>query len=199
MKTPSGPPDNRSGASLPELLVALTLVGLGAALAIPATVTATDEARVRQAAAFVAGQMRLARQDAIFRGSSSALVFDQVGGRWLFRTCRDGNRNGVRRAELLNGPDRCDGNAIDVAMLFPGTAISVDAALRGPDGEAGSSDPVRLGASNLASFSPSGTCTSGSVFLRSQSGEQLLVRVAGATARTRVLRFDRGALAWRDE
>jgi type II secretory pathway pseudopilin PulG len=188
-----------TGASLPELLIALALIGILGGLAVPATVTATDEARVRQAAAFLAGRMRLARQDAIFHNASSALVFDQLAGRWLFRACVDGNGNGLRRAELTRGPDRCTEGSFDIGVMCPGVAIAVDATLRGPDNEPGSADPVRLGSSNLASFSTSGTCTSGSVFLRSASGEQVVVRIAGVNARTRILRFDRRTGAWRDE
>jgi prepilin-type N-terminal cleavage/methylation domain-containing protein len=187
-----------TGASLPELLIVLAVIGIAGAIAVPATVTATDEAHVRQAAAYLAGRLRLARQDAVFHTASTGLLFDLGQGRWTFRVCVDGNGNGLRRSEVTHGTDRCVEDPIDLATQFSGVSIAVDPTLRGPDNEPGSPDPVRLGASNLASFSPTGTCTAGSIYLRSARGEQYVVRVAGVNGRTRVLKYDRGQRAWRD-
>jgi hypothetical protein len=104
----------------------------------------------------------------------------------------------LRRADVTRGADRCVEGPIDLATQFSGVSIDVDPTLRGPDGEAGSADPVRLGASNLASFSAAGTCTAGSIYLRSARGEQYAVRLAGVNGRTRVLKYDRATRAWRD-
>jgi hypothetical protein len=57
-------------------------------------------------------------------------------------------------------------------------------------------DPIRLGASNLASFSSNGTATSGSVYIRGRHA-QYVVRVFGATAKVRILKFDRAANQWK--
>jgi hypothetical protein len=40
------------------------------------------------------------------------------------------------------------------------------------------------------SFTPDGTASSGTVYVRGRGGAQYAVRVLGATARTRVLRYD---------
>ena len=186
------------GSSLIEILVVVCIAAGVVAMATPSVVTATDAGRAREAAAFLAGRLRAAKQQAVLQSASTALVFDQVGTRWTFRVCIDGNGNGIRRSEIAKGQDTCVDGPYDVAALFPGVAIDVDASLKGPDGEAGSADPVRFGASNVASFSPAGTCTSGSVFVRSARGEQFIVRVAGVNGRLRVLRYDKGSKGWRD-
>jgi hypothetical protein len=81
-------------------------------------------------------------------------------------------------------------------QLFPGVEIAVDPLLRGPGGEAGSPNPVRFGSADLVSFAASGSCTAGSVFLRSAGGAEYIVRVAGVTSRIRVMRYERAASAW---
>jgi hypothetical protein len=81
--------------------------------------------------------------------------------------------------------------------MFPGVEIGVDPQLRGPSGEAGSADPVRLGSTDIASFSPLGSCTAGTVFLRSRGGAQYAVRISGIAGRLRVLWYERVA-GWRE-
>jgi len=76
--------------------------------------------------------------------------------------------------------------------------VSVDGTIRGPDGDPPSSAPVRFGSSDIASFSPTGSCTAGSLFLRSPKGVQFAVRVAGVTGRLRLLRYDAPARVWRE-
>jgi hypothetical protein len=58
------------------------------------------------------------------------------------------------------------------------------------------SDPLRIGQTSLLSFSPTGSCTSGTIYVAAPAGPQLAIRIMGATGRTRVLRFDRGAGQW---
>lgn len=186
------------GASLIELLIVVAILLIAAGLALPTTAAAIDEGRVRQAAAFLAGRLRDAKQQAVTRTASTGLVFDLVDGRWTFRLCVDGNVNGLRRADLRANVDVCVDGPVDVAALFPGVSILVDNTIRGPDNDPPSSDPVRFGASNLASFSPSGGCTAGSLFVRSKKGAQYAVRVAGVTGRLRVLRYDAAARTWRE-
>lgn len=185
------------GASLIELLVAAALIASLTGLAAPATAHSVDVSRARDASGFIAARFRLARQHAVFRAESVGLVFDSVDSRWLLRVCVDGNGNGLRRAEIADGTDTCPDGPYDVSRMFPGVNIAVDPGLRGPEGEPGSSDPVRFGSSDMASFSPEGTGTAGSLFLRSGKGRQFVVRVGNITGRTRVLRYDPGSRNWR--
>ena len=186
-----------SGTSLVELLLVLAVFAALAAMAAPATAHAIDAGRAHDAAAFVAARLRVTRQHAAFRTTTVGLVFDQVGGRWQMRVCQDGNGNGLRRADITAGTDTCREGVYDLADMFPGISIAVDSSIRGPDGEAGSADPVRFGTSDIASFSPEGTGTAGSLYLRSRRGRQFAVRVSNITGRTRVLEYDAAATAWR--
>lgn len=185
-----------AGATLVDVLLVVVLISGSTTVAVPQTTTLTDAARARQAAAFVGARARQARHDAVLHGANVGLVFDFVAGRWLIRGCRDGNGNGLRRADIQSGVDPCADGPFDIAQLFPGLSIGVDPTIRGPAGEAPNPDPVRFGNANLASFSPVGTCTSGSLYLRSRSGTQYAVRILGGTGRLRVLRYDR--TGWRE-
>jgi hypothetical protein len=187
------------GATLTDLVMAMAVVLVMSGLSAPVIANAVEDGRLRHAAGFIATRFRLARSRAAATSTAIAVLFDRTtGGRWQFRVCEDGNGNGVRRADVDAGRDRCVDGPHDLAALFPGVAVGSDPAIRGPDGEPGSVDPVRFGAGDLASFSPAGTCTSGSLWLRSRSGSQFSVRVAGVTGRARVLRYDRAAALWRD-
>ena len=191
-------PDPEQGVTFVELLIALTVVAVVVAFAVPTTAATVDAGRVGHAAGMMAGRFRLARQEAVAQSRSVGVVFDQANGRWTFRICVDGNGNGIRRAEIASGTDRCVEGPVDVEAMFPGIRIDVDPLVRGPGGEPPSPDAVRFGAGDLASFSPLGSCTSGTLFLRSPLGALYAVRIGGATGRTRVLRYDRASAAWLD-
>jgi len=102
---------------------------------------------------------------------------DRVGV--TFQTFVDENRNGVRSADIAAAVDRPLDAPARLPELFPG----VDIALAPELGD----DAVRLGSSNLLSFTPAGTATPGTIHVRGRDGTQLAVRVLGATGRTRVL------------
>jgi hypothetical protein len=184
------------GYSLVELLLVLIAATTLISITLPMTAVSTDAERARHAASFVATRFRLARQQAVARTASVGLVFDQLNGRWIVRVCADANGNGLRRSDVNAGIDRCFDGPHDLETLFPGVRVAVDSSLQGPGGEPGSPDPVRFGASNIASFSSSGSCTAGSLFLRSARDVQYAVRVAGVTGRTRILRYNAAAGSW---
>lgn len=185
-----------AGVTLIELAVVLTIVLILAAVAVPATATAIDAGRVRQAATFVTAKFRLSRHQAIFGGRNVGIVFDQVDGEWAFRLCQDGNDNGMRRADIDAGVDACIEGPHRMRDLFPDVSVALDPTIPDPAGATGSDDPVRFGVSDLASFSSNGTCTSGTLYLRSAQGTQYAIRVAGITGRTRLLRFDPASGDW---
>ena len=185
------------GSSLVGVVLVLVMSVTLASLALPATSAALDEGKIRQAATFVATRLRDAKQQALGRTASTGLVFDLIGARWTFRVCVDGNGNGIRRSELKSGKDVCVEGPLDLAVLFPGVTVSIDSTIRGPDDDPPASDPVKFGSSDIASFSPFGSCTAGSLYLRSARGMQYAVRVAGGTGRTRILRYDAFSRTWR--
>ena len=184
------------GYSLVELLLVLVAATTLISITLPMTAVTTDAERARHAASFVATRFRLARQQAVARTASVGLVFDQLNGRWVVRVCADANGNGLRRSEVNASIDRCFDGPHDLETMFPGVRVAVDSWLQGPGGEPPSPDPVRFGASNIASFSSSGSCTAGSLFLRSARDVQYAVRIAGITGRTRILRYNPAAGTW---
>ena len=187
-----------AGATLVDLVLALAITALLGGLSAPLVGRAVGAARIRQAAAVVASRFRLARSHATATTGMVAVVFDQIGTHWVFSVCEDRNGNGIRRAEIQAGTDVCRDGPYDLASLFPGVSVAADASVRGPDGEAGSADAVRFGVSDVASFSPSGTCSAGSLWLRGAGGAQYVIRVAGITGRVRILRYDAASAQWRD-
>jgi len=184
------------GFTIVELVAVVAVAVILASMTMPLSATVVDTGRVRAAAAFVASRFRLARIEAVNRVSNVGVVFDLVHGRWQIRACRDGTGNGLRRADIASGTDPCFDGPHEFSAMFPGVDIAVDPLLVGPAGEPGNPDPVRFGTPDIASFSPTGSCTSGSLFLRSTKGQQFAVRVSGANGRLRVFRYDRTPRAW---
>lgn len=184
------------GFTCVELVLVLGIIVMLASLVVPATAQVMDASRARQAAGFMASRFRLARLQAVSSTRSVGLVFDLVGGRWTFRLCTDGNGNGLRRAELMTRQDGCTEGPYDLSAMFPGMAIDVDPRLPGPEGDPSTGDPVRFGSSDILSFSAAGTCTAGTLFLRSENGTQYGIRISNLTARTRILRYEAGLRQW---
>jgi hypothetical protein len=189
-------PRSSAGYSLIELLLVLLAATTIVSVTVPMTSVSMDAGRARHAAGFVAARFRLARQQAAARSTTVGLVFDRVAGRWSVRVCGDGNGNGLRRSDISAGVDRCFDGPHDLEAMFPGVQVAVDGSIRGPSGEPPSPDAIRFGASDMASFSPSGSCTAGSLFVRSAGNVQYAVRVAGVTGRTRILRYNAVSQSW---
>ena len=76
---------------------------------------------------------------------------------------------------------------------FPGVRIGIAPELRI------GTDPVRVGAGGLLSFTPLGTATAGSIYIVGKDRSQYAVRVLGATARTRLQRYDARRAVWVDQ
>jgi Tfp pilus assembly protein FimT len=147
------------------------IVAVVAAVAVPVSLAGVDRSRGWAASRFVAARMAQARAQAVGRGAAVAV---RIEGRDLtasLSSFADSNRNGVLTREIDDGVDsRLDG-PVTLAALFPGVAVSDEGVVR------------------LFSFSPDGTATTGSVYLRSRDGTRFAIRVLGVTARVRIERF----------
>jgi Tfp pilus assembly protein FimT len=181
--------------SLVEVLAVLAVAACALGIGLPGLTHGLDDKRTRDAAAFLAGQFRLVRQRAVLTGQHHAVVFDDVGGDVGWRVCRDQDRDGVSRADITAGIDRCDGPARPLSAQFTRVRIGYVPGVPGLDGETAGA-PLRFGTSRMAVFTSEGTATAGSVVVRGERVAQSAVRVVGATGRTRVLRFDTGQRAW---
>lgn len=165
-----------------DLVFSCAVISLMCAVAIPQTVATIERARGAAAARYLAGRMALARARAVGRSATIALQFASTPTGVNVTIVEDGNRNGVRTREIELGIDREIEPAIRLADLFPGVEIGLTPLVAG-------TDPIQLGGTDLLSFTPRGTATSGSVYVKGRDGTQWVVRVLGSTARARVLRF----------
>lgn len=153
------------------------------------------------AARLVATQVRLARARAVRDGTHVALVFGRGrDGAVVFQSYRDGNGNGVRQAEVRGGVDVAMGDPVAPGDWFTGAAIAIPRDLppidTGADVTAGD-NPVRLsGGGAILSCGPSGTTTSGTIYVAGARREAFAIRVLGATGRLRMFEYVPGSDQW---
>jgi prepilin-type N-terminal cleavage/methylation domain-containing protein len=178
------------GYTLIEILFVTSLIAIVSAIAVPQSLVTLDRARAAAAARYLASRMAMARSHAVMRSAHVALRFDEGRSGITFRMFVDGNHNGVRTSDIASRVDPALDAPARLSDLFPGVAIAVS-------GDAGR-DPLRIGSSNLLSFSPLGTASSGSVYVRSRDGSQFAIRVLGATGRVRVQRYVPRTRTWAD-
>ena len=148
---------------------------------MPPLTTALDRSRAHGAARFVLSRMVLARYQAVSRGAVVALRVARVGPDTVITTIVDGNRNGVLAVDIAEGIDRLQGSATVLSGDFPGVTVA----------------PLD-GAGVAFSFSPLGTSSSGTLYFSGRDGARFAVRVVGATARPRVLRYQPATDSWTD-
>jgi prepilin-type N-terminal cleavage/methylation domain-containing protein len=190
------------GFQLIELLAVLAVCGIGAAIAVPPLLRAAARFRVELAAEEVAGALRQARLVAIRQSANVAVRFRVAGSDVSFALYRDGDGDGVLNRDIDAGvdpevapPRRLMHVGGDVRFGLPGRPVrdpgDPRAWLQNP------ADPVRFNRSDLASFSPLGGSTPGSLYLTDGAEGVAAVRVSGRTGRIQVLRYDFPTEAWR--
>ena len=184
--------------SLLDLVFAMGLAATLGSMAIPQTLSSLDEVRAVAAARHVANQLQRARTEAIARGAATALRVTRLPSGYGFQLHVDGNRNGVLSADILAGVDQPIDAFEQLHDRFAGVEFGALLALPSvdPAGTPPGTDPIRVGASDIATFTPLGTSTSGSLYILGRNGTQLVVRIYGQTGRTRVLRFQPGSAQW---
>lgn len=178
-----------SGYSLVELMFVAGVMALLSAVAVPVFTRGLDHYRTRGAARYLAGRLQRARAEAVARGANVALCFSRAGARITFGVFVDGNRNGVLTADIAAGIDRPIAATADLAD-FTGVQFGLVTGVVAPDGTPLAGDPIRFGLPRMASFTPVGTASAGSVYLRGRDGAQYAVRVYGDTGKTTVWRFE---------
>lgn len=178
--------------SLLDLVFALGLSATLAGVAVAQTLGSLDDMRATAAARYLSTRLQQARLQAIVRGHRVALRMDQIGHGYSVAGFVDGNRNGVLSADIQAGIDRPIDRPETLDQRFPGVGFGVLPGLPpvDPGGSPPGSDPIRTGASDMVTFTPTGTATSGSLYILGRSRTQMAVRVFGQTGKTRVLRFD---------
>ena len=167
----------------------LAIIVIFGTLSVPHIRAYSAEAHLLGAGQVFRGEFRKARSMAATRGVITALRFESEADGWHLSTYADGNRNGVRAADIragidrrIAGPRQLTTGAGDVRV-----GINPDTPAIPPDrGTLDPADPIRFGQSNMLSFSPLGTATPGTFYLAGAHA-QAAVRVTPGTSRVRLM------------
>ena len=152
------------GYTLVEVMFVAGLIAVIVATAVPQIGVGIERATARAAARYLAAQMIFARTQAVGRSATVGLRFQRDAHGVTVTAFLDGNRNGVRTRDIEGGVDRQIQPPARLDQLFPGVTIG------GPSdsGEA----PVQLGGTELLSFTPGGTSTSGTIQISGRDGSR---------------------------
>lgn len=187
-----------AASSFIELVFAAGVAATIGATAVPGLLSGVDEIRAAGAARYVATRLQQVRVQAIGRSRDTALRIARTEGRYVMAVYEDGNDNGVLSADMASGVDRRMGSAECLCDQFPGVDFGVLADIPGAEGSvAPGTDPIRLGVSDGVTFTPGGTASPGSLYIRGRGAAQYVVRILGETGRTRILKYSVRARSWR--
>lgn len=180
------------GYTLAEMLLVLAIIGMFTAIAMPSWMSLHRRSALRVAANEFTALFRGVRMRAIASGRSAGIKFTSTSAGWMYALHDDGNGDGIRNADITSGVDRRIGRPKRVLEtvrfvkvgLLPKTIVD-------PDGDPlkPTASPVQFGTSTICSFSPLGSATPGTIYLTDSDGGAWCVRVLGASAKVRMLRW----------
>ena len=184
--------------SLGELLVVCAVTAVISAAAMPRVLGFQERSRAVAAAKYLAARLQEARMEALKRSAHVAVSFVQAGGDIAFACFVDGNGNGVRTIDIASGIDRSLWPAEHLGYQVPGAQFGIVAGTPSIDGSGPltGTDPIRMGRSDLVSFSPLGSVTPGTIYVHGSERKPWAVRTTGATGRVRVYEFDAASQTW---
>lgn len=191
----------QKGFTLIELLVVLAVLGSLLTLSVPPLLQSTDDLRLKMAAGEIAGVLRSSRSFAQRYGANVAVKFNTgQTGAVTFALYRDGNGNGVLNKDITSGmdpqimpPQSLKLLGRDVGFGFPPGPPPRDPSSGKPMDRL--DDPIRFNDSDLASFSPLGTSTPGSVYLCNRR-LLMVVRLLDRTGKVNILTYDAKTQKW---
>ena len=185
-----------------ESLVGLVLVGLIASGVAPALARMRASALTAAGARHVTVMLHSLLWRSVAGRSVHGLYFVRQDGGWSWFEVLDGNGNGLRSAEVsggtdptLSGPHRLEDVVSGVTLGFPpgGPFPRIPPATGWIDNL---DDPIRFGNSDLVSFGPLGTSSSGTLYLTDSRERLYAVVLYGPTARVRVWRYQPSSGRW---
>ena len=186
------------GYSLLELVFALGLIVTLTGVTTAKVLAGLDDFRTAGAVRYVSGRIQRARMDAVSRNVNTGMRVVRAGSSYGFGIYADGNGDGVRTRDIQDGIDKPIQQEERLADQFPGVDFGALPGLPAPDasGTAPGSDPIRLGVSDMAAFTPLGASTPGSLYILGPRGAQYVIRIFGETGKTRILKFNSRTWLW---
>lgn len=193
-----------AGFSLVEWIVVVAILGLVATLTLPDLFRLTRGARVSLASRELQGALRLARSEAIRRGTKVGVKFRSDGrGRHSFTLYRDGDGDGVLTRDIDSGVDPPLSPPRELVHLGQQIRLGFPAgpAPRDPGDPSRRltrlDDPIRFNRSDIASFNHLGASTPGSLYVTDGHHFLSAVRVFGRTGKVKIMRYDVLTEMWR--
>ena len=177
------------------------ILGLLTAAATPALFAALSRGRVVTAARELGQEMARLRGEAIASRRNVALRLVRSGGRYAYAFYADGDGDGVRSDDIAAGRDPLIAPSRDLASRYDGVDFGLlDSAIPevppNPGVLAPAADPIRFGRSDIVTFTPHGTSSSGTLYVSDGASTVAAVVLYGGTGRIRIWRFDRDLWAW---
>lgn len=193
-----------SGYTLLEILLVVAILGFVGLLVYPPFLRTTSSLRLQLAAQQMAGAMRLARAYAIRHNVNVAVKFrTEDDGTVTYALYRDDDGDGVRNDDLASGKDP-EVWAPRRLQYFNGD-VRVGIPPGRPPRHPGNpdrrldrlDDPIKFNSSDLASFSPLGTATPGSIYLCDDYRHLVVVRTYHISGKVTILAYDEKTETWK--
>ena len=193
----------QEGFHLVEALVVLLLHGVLLTLSVPTLLNMTRRLRVEMAAREIGALLQRARFRAVREGSNVGVKLFLSGSRVSYGLYRDGDGDGLGTRDIADGVDPPLEPIRELGHFGSHVRFGF------PPGEAPRDpgnprrrltrldDPVRLNRSDMASFSPLGTSTPGSLYLTDGLNHLAVVRLFGRTGKVKVMLYDADTETWR--
>jgi prepilin-type N-terminal cleavage/methylation domain-containing protein len=184
------------GFTLLEALCVIALVSILAVFTMPSLLKVYYAWDLNGGAMALWAEMKSVRYNALAKNKARGMVFYAVNESWYYIEVEDGNQNGIRLQDIsdgvdsiIRGPIVCNAESRTAGIgIIDGRIPEIP-----PDnGYLDPSNPVQFGESNIYACSPSGTCSSGTLYLMSEKVERMIaLRVFGPTARMIVWQYSK--------
>lgn len=188
------------GITLPDLLTTLAVLSLAGGLSASALHAFAGMTTLRAAAHEIATVFTEARSRAIHRGAYCGVRWVAADGDLTLQVFDDRDGDGVRTDDIRKGIDTAASAPLSVKSRWPKVSVGFIPGFtaRDPKGNpvGNLSDPIRFGSSDIASFSPLGDCSPGSIWLGDGRRRQSLVRLTPGTAKISIYEWAASRREW---
>jgi type II secretory pathway pseudopilin PulG len=187
------------GYCLIELVAAVGIAATVSAAAVPQLLVTVDDSRALAAARYITSRLQETRMEAVTRTINVAMRIVQNGASYDYAVYADGNGNGVLSRDIQRGIDPAVHAAERLPERFTDTDFGVLPGVPAvdPASAAPGTDPIKLGSSNMVSFTAVGTSSTGTLYIRGKRSSQYAVIVFGETGKTRIMKYIAATRQWR--